>query len=175
MAKVQIVSIYGNYLKLFILLVLLICFHCKHDDSRLTTCPPPDFVRFVVLDNQGRNIIDSPDTTLSITYNKNGVVTKAEIQITKFTDSSYDTAKSKKYSGMCIRSMDMSFESAKENVKNFSTSINGTASGMIFYDCQQTVPFDVSHSCYFEKAFTFKGYTVATDNSVFPPVGVVHL
>src|SRR5258708_35406333 len=88
-----------------VLLILLSFQSCNPGiDGRFGSCPPVDFIRFVVLDKQGRNVIVSKDTSISITYSLGGVTKKSEILISKIFDNSSDSARTLKYSGVCIRS-----------------------------------------------------------------------
>ena len=66
-------------------------------------------------------------------------------------------------------------QSVGAGIKNFVLNINGGPSGGMYYDYQRSVPFDLAHCCFVEKAFTFDGDIVNADTTVYPPVAVIHL
>jgi len=132
---------------------------------------PPDPVRFVLLDKQGRNLAAAANPPVTVTFEENGQVHVLPCVVGKLQRIGTDTTR--KYSGVGL-GCDLGGYSVRQSkaVKTFKVMVGSQQAGSIYYDLQRNGPTSAP-DCYTVNAFQFNSLAVPVDNTVTPFVAVL--
>jgi hypothetical protein len=132
---------------------------------------PPEPVRFVLLDKQGKNLAAGNNAPITVSFEENGQIKTIPCIIGKLQRIGSDTTR--KYSGVGI-GCDLGGYSVRQSnaVKTFKVMVGNQQAGIIYYDLQKN-SLASKADCYTVNSFQFENLAVSIDNTVIPFMAVL--